>query len=163
MAITALELRKRAKNNYTQMQDILNSATETLSAEEEQRFEKLDKEMESLLAQAKKIEDFEKKKLEEEEAMEIHDRNKKPNELTAEQKKEAEAITMREYLRTGSVPEELKGFMKKAKAEAGDSDQLAAELKKLGISRAAQQSTADAAGGYTIPEGFQAEIDKGVK
>jgi len=163
MAVTALELRKRAKNNYTQMQDILNSATETLSAEEEQRFEKLDKEMESLLAQAKKIEDFEKKKLEEEEAMEIHDRNKKPNELTAEQKKEAEVITMREYLRTGSVPEELKGFMKKAKAEAGDSDQLAAELKKLGINRAAQQSTSDAAGGYTIPEGFQAELDSAVK
>jgi HK97 family phage major capsid protein len=119
--------------------------------------------MESLLAQAKKIEDFEKKQFEEEESMEIHDRNKKPGELTAEQKKKAGDLAMREYLSTGNVSQELREFMPKAKADKDDVQRINAELKALGINRAAQQSTSDSAGGYTIPEGFQAELDRGVK
>lgn len=163
MSLKSQELRKRARNLYTQANDILSSATDAMDKEQEQRFDSLHAEMESLLKQAEKIENFEKKQFEEEEAHEIHDRNKKPHELTAEQKKAAENLAMKEYLRTGTVPQELREFMKPAKAEADDKGRIDAELKALGITRAAQQSTTDSAGGYTIPEGFQAELDRGVK
>lgn len=163
MSLKSQELKKKARNLYSQAEDILNRATDKLDAEQEKQYDALMDEMNDYLRQAKKLEEREKIELEQEEAHDIHDRNKPAGELTLEQKQKAEGIAMREYLMTGRVSPELQRFMPKAAAEKDDASKIDAELKALGITRAAQQSTADAAGGYTIPEGFQAELDRAVK
>lgn len=163
MSLKSQELKKKARNLYSQAEDILNKATEKMDAEQEKQYDALIDEMNDCLRQAKKIEDLEKLELEKEEADEIHDRTKAPKELTAEEKRKAEGIAMREYLMTGRVSPELQQFMSRAKPDKEDGSTINAELKAIGIIRAAQQSTADGAGGYTIPEGFQAELDRAVK
>jgi HK97 family phage major capsid protein len=159
----SLELKRKAGQIATEMLDLRNQANGNWTEEQTVRFDKLDKEYEGLLAAAQREDRIEQITNEEiEESREI-EKSLKPGDLSPEKKKEAEALAMREYLATGQVPVELKGFMRKAKAEDDDNSRINAEFKKLGITRAAQQSTTDAAGGYTIPDGFQAELDRGIK
>lgn len=156
------ELRKKAEGLFRNMKDLYSK--DTLTAEDDAKFDGWDKEYESLMKQADRAEKLEKMEVEEaEENKEVVEPASGTRELTPEKKAKAENLAMREYLRTGTVPQELRAFMKSAKPEADDQNQIEAELKAIGITRAAQQSTSDSAGGYTIPEGFQAELDKGVK
>jgi HK97 family phage major capsid protein len=64
---------------------------------------------------------------------------------------------------TGNVSQELREFMKPAKGEKDDNKMIDNEFKRLGLTRAAQQSTTDGSGGYTIPTGFQAELEIAMK
>lgn len=159
----SLELKRKAGQIAKEMLDLRNQANGNWTDEQSIRFDKLDKDYEKLMADAAKedrIEAITKDEIEESRAIE---QTLKPGDLSPEKKKEAEALAMREYLRTGKVPAELHSFMKPARAEEGDDKRITAELKALGITRTAVQSTTDAAGGHTIPDGFQAELDRGVK
>lgn len=159
----SLELKRKAGQIAKEMIALKNEANGNWTPEQDVRFDKLDKEYEALLkdaAREDRIEAISKEEIEESRAIE---KTLKTGDLDPEKRKKAEALAMAEYLRTGSVPAELREFMKPAKAEADDKGRIDAELKSLGIQRAAQQSTSDAAGGYTFGDGFQAELDKGVK
>lgn len=142
--------------------EILDAATDTLTQEQEQEFDNLHDEEQRLMRQAGKIEEAEKRELEQEQADEVHDSTKKKKEHTAEQKRELEKIALREFLATGAVSPELRSFMKPAKADKDDASWIDRELNQFGIVRAAQQSTTDGSGGYTIPQGFQAELERAV-
>lgn len=166
MAIKAKDLRHKAGQLATRQKEILDQATDKLTPDQEKEFDSLHGEEQGLLRQAKKIEDREKSQSEQEHADEVHDTFKKKTEFTAEETRTAERLALQQFLLHGEVPEELRQFMSPARKEKDYSEegaQLNAELKKIGIHRTAQQSTTAAAGGYTIPEGFQAELDRGVK
>lgn len=159
----SLELKRKAGQIAKEMLDLRNQANGNWTKEQEERFDKLDTDYEALVAAAAredKIEQITKEEIEE--SRQIEDKWK-PGDLSPEKKKEAESLAMREYLRTGKVPAELMSFMKPAKAEKDDNDRISQELKSLGITRANVQSTSDSLGGHTIPDGFQAELDRGVK
>lgn len=159
----SLELKRKAGQTAKEMIAVRDEANGNWTPELEERFKKLDGEYERLMNAATLEERAEQiSKVEVEEAKHV-EKTLKPGDLDPEKKKAAENLAMREYLRTGSVPMELRDFMKPAKAEADDNKRIAEELKAIGITRAAQQSTTDGAGGYTIPQGFQAELDRGVK
>lgn len=83
--------------------------------------------------------------------------------LSAEEKLKAEDIALRSYLKTGSVPAEVRALMPSAKAEKDDNDMINTALKEIGIERMATQTTTTSGGGYLIPRGFQAELEKAVK
>src|SRR5690606_4904209 len=74
--------------------------------------------------------------------------------------KEKSNLALKEYILTGGVSHELRGYLKQSKAENDDRRLIDAEFKRLGLSRAAQQSTTDGSGGSTIPQGFQAELER---
>jgi HK97 family phage major capsid protein len=67
-------------------------------------------------------------------------------------KRGCENIAVAQFLKTGSVPEELRSLMRPS-FERDDARYI----------RAAVQSTTGASGGYTIPEGFQGELEKAIK
>jgi HK97 family phage major capsid protein len=161
--IKAKDLRHKAGQLAARQKAILEAAVEKMTPDQEKEFDTLHDEEQILIKQAKKIEMTEAAQLESEHADEVHDSNKKKTEFTAEEKKSAERIAMQQFLLTGSVPQELRQFMAPAQADKDDNKQLDAELKKLGITRTAQQSTTSSAGGYTIPEGFQAELERATK
>lgn len=163
MAIKAKDLRHKAGKLAAEQKSILEAATDTLTPEQEKRFDELHAEEQVLLKQAKKIEDFEAIDREEIETATEVERSAKQGDLTPEKKREAEDLAMREYLRTGSIPEPLKPFMKAAKAESNDNKMIEESMRKLGLVRTAQQSTTAAAGGYTIPQGFMSELEKALK
>jgi HK97 family phage major capsid protein len=144
-----IALRDEAAGNWTKEQD--------------ERFKKLDTDYERLIADAAKEDRIEAISKEEIEEARVIEKTLKSGDLDPEKRKAAETLAMREYLRTGTVPAELREFMKPAKAEADDKGRIDAELKALGITRANVQSTSDTLGGHTIPDGFQAELDRGVK
>ena len=152
------ELRKQAEQVYISMKDLY--AKETLSADEEKKWEELDTKYESLMAQAKKAEAFEKKEIQDEPGAEV-----KPvkTEFSAEETQKAEGLAMRAFLSRGHVPKELHKFMPPTAPEKDDNDLISAELKKMGIELAATQTTTTTGGGYTIPRGFQAELEKALK
>lgn len=159
----SLELKRKAGQIAKEMIAVREEANGNWTQEQKERFDKLDNDYERLLQEAKiedRIEAISKEEIEESRVIE---KSLKAGDLDPEKRKAAEILAMKEYLRTGSVPSELRDFMQKAQAEKDDNGRINAELKAIGITRAAQQSTTDAAGGYTIPQGFQAELDKGVK
>lgn len=162
MAIKARDLRHKAGKLAAQQKDILDQASERLTPEQEKRFDELHNEEQELIRQAKKIEAIEAVDNEEIEHAREVEKTLKAGDLSPEKKKEAENLALREYLRTGSVPVELSPFLKAAKTENDDSKYLNEEYRKIGITRVAQSTTV-AAGGYTIPQGFQAELEKATK
>jgi HK97 family phage major capsid protein len=155
------ELKKQAEKIYRDIKDLY--AKEKTTPEDDAKFDEWNTEYDSLMGRAKKLEDFEKKEVEEAQQVATIEKTLKAGDIDPEKRKAAESLAMREYLRTGTVPSELREFMKPAKAESDDKGRIDAELKSLGITRANVQSTTDSLGGHTIPDGFQAELDKGVK
>lgn len=164
MAIKAKDLRFKAGQLATRQKEILSKATELLTADEEKEFDKLHDEEQILLRQAKKIEDNETVDAEELAKAQDVEKTLKAGDLSPEKKKEAEVLALKSYLINGQVPEELEGLMRKSPKENDDRSMINEELKKLGIKLAANsQSTTDGSGGYTIPQGFQAELEKALK
>lgn len=162
MAITAKELRNRAGKLAKEQQDILAEVTEKLSKEQEEKFDALHDEQMLLERQANKIEAAEKAAIIEEDFVEVPAMNVKKNELSKEDKVEVENLAMKTYLLTGVVPQELHAFMKPSAKEQDDNKMIKEELAKYNIKFAATQTTTTTGGGYTIPRGFQAELEKGL-
>jgi HK97 family phage major capsid protein len=163
MAIKAKDLRHKAGQLAKRQAEILEKAVDQLTPEQETEFDTLHEEEQTLLKQAKKIEAVEQINHEEEESAKEVEKILQPGDLAPEKKKEAEVLAMKSYLLTGEVPEELRTFMKKTGKESDDRSMITSELKKLGLVRANQQSTTDGSGGYTIPQGFQYELEKAMK
>lgn len=152
------ELRKKAERLYREAQEIYKK--DTITPEEDKKFDEFNTEFDSLMAQAKKFEDFEKKEIEEAEEHREIEKTLKKGDLTPEQRKEAENLALKEYVLTGSVSQELRKYMAPAKAEKDDKSMIDAEYKALGLTRTATQNTSDGSGGYTISTGFQKELEK---
>lgn len=152
------ELKKKAEALYRNIKDLYSK--DNLTAEDNQKFDEWNKEFDSLMAQAKKFEDFEKKEIEEAAERTEVEKNLKPGDMTPEKQREVLNIALKEYYLKGSISPEARGLFQRAKAEMDDKDFIAKEYEKAGITRAAQQSTTDGSGGYTIPQGFQAELEK---
>lgn len=159
----SLELKRKAGQIAKEMIALRNEANGNWTKEQDERFAKLDTDYESLVKAAEREDRIEQISKEEIEESRVIEKTLKAGDLDPEKRKKAESIAMREYLATGTVPAELREFMKPAKAEKDDNDRINAELKSLGITRANVQSTSDTLGGHTIPDGFQAELDRGVK
>lgn len=149
------------------MQEILASATESLSAEQENEFDALDTEAEKYLRQAEKLEKMESREIQEEAetAQELSSQktNKSIKDLNQEQLAKLEDIAMRTYLKTGVVPMELRSVMAPAAAEKDDNSMIQSALKEMGLESFATQTTTTTGGGYTIARGFRAELEKAVK
>ena len=158
MAKKSQELRQKAKTLYTNMKDLYGK--ETLTAEDDVKFDDWNKEYEKLMADANKFEAFELKEIEESNENREIEKGLKKGDLTPEKRKECENLALKEYVLTGSVSPELRSFMAPAKGEKDDNKMIDAAYKELGITRAAQQSTSDGSGGYTIATGFQRELEK---
>lgn len=152
------ELKKQAEKLYREIKVIYEK--ETTTPEEDAKFDQWNKEFDSLMAKAKTAEDFEKKEIEEAEEHKEVEKNLKKGELSPEKQKEAFNVALKEYYLKGTISGEAGDMFKRAKAEKDDKDFIAREYEKLGLTRAAQQSTTDGSGGYTIPQGFQAELEK---
>lgn len=164
MAIKAKELRHKAKQNQARMKEILETSSEKMTPDQDQEFDRLDKEAEELIRQAEKIERIEKLELEENPGDEISStqRGKSIDQLKPEEKKKAEDLAMRQYLKTGIVAPELRTLMTPAQAEKDDNSMIQKALKDLGIETRATQTTTTTGGGYLIPRGFQAELEKAI-
>jgi HK97 family phage major capsid protein len=154
------ELRKQAEEKYRHIKDLY--AKETLTAEDSKKFDEWNTEFDSLMAQAKKFEDFEKKQIEENEENREIEKNLKKGDLSPEQRKEYENLALKEFVMTGSVSRDLQNYMSPAKKEKDDDSMIDAEYRRLGLVRANVQSTTDGKGGYTIATGFQRELEKGM-
>ena len=165
MAIKAKDLRHKAKQYQSRMTELLNSSAESLSAEQEQEFDKLDAEAEKLLKQAEKIEKMESREIQEsaDSAESLSSQPKSIDNLKPEEMAKAEDLAMRSYLKTGIVPVQLRSIMQPLAAEMDDKSMINRELAKLGLESLATQTTTTTAGGYTIPRGFMAELEKAIK
>jgi HK97 family phage major capsid protein len=164
MAIKAKELRQKAGKIHKEMNDILTKSTDKMSEEDNAQWEKLDKEYDILMKQANTIEKHEKREIEEDESDEIRQpKTKKLDDLKPEEKSKLEDLAMRSYLKSGVVPSELRTLMAPAAAEKDDNEMIERSLKEMGIEVRATQTTTTTGGGYTIPRGFQSELEKAVK
>lgn len=155
------ELRQKAKGLYENIRDLYGK--ENLTKEDDEKFDKWNAEYEELMARAAKLEKFELAEIEEAETVREVEKTLKKGDPTPEKRRELENLAFKEYVMTGRVSPELHPYFAPAKAERDDKDMVNAEFKRLGITRAAQQSTTDGSGGYTIPTGFQAELEKAMK
>jgi HK97 family phage major capsid protein len=161
MAITSKELRNKAGKLQKEQQDILDAVVEKLSKEQEDKFDTLHDEQQALLRQADKIEKAEKMAIEEDSATDITTNLPgKKHEMSKEDEGEVENIAIKSYLLSGAVPRELQSFMKPAAKEKDDNDMIRDAAAKFGINMAAVQTTTTTGGGYTIPRGFQRELEK---
>lgn len=164
MAIKAKDLRFKAGQHATRQKEILAKASDMLTPDEEKEFDSLHDQEQILLKQAKKIEEREKIDAEDVELSREVEKTLRPGELTPDKKKAVEEIALKAYLLTGNVPEELRSIMRPAAKENDDRSMISAELKKLGFEGlTAQQNTGTGSGGYTIPIGFQAELEIAMK
>jgi HK97 family phage major capsid protein len=161
MAITKNDLRHKAKQNQAKMQELLKGEG-ALTPDQEKEFDALDKDAEMWLAQADKIEKMEKREIADDGGEELRATKKGINDLKPEQKAKAEELAMRSYLSTGTVPQELQALMPAAAKEKDDGDMIKSALKEIGIESMATQTTTTTGGGYTIPRGFQAELEKAI-
>jgi HK97 family phage major capsid protein len=151
------ELRKKAEDLYRNIKALYEKDETT--AEDDAKFEQWNKEFDELMEKAAKYEAFEKKQIEEERADEVHDNLKSKEEPTAEKKREILNVALKEFYLRGRISPEARSMFQFAKHEKDDQDFIAREYERLGV-RAAQQTTSDGSGGYTIPLGFQAELEK---
>lgn len=158
MAKKSQECRKKAETLYRNIKALYDK--ETLTEEDNKKFDEFNTEYDKLMADAEKFEAFELKEIEESQESKEIEKTLKKGDPTPEKRKEMENLAMKEYILTGSVSPELRSIMPAAKKEKDDNDMINAEYKRLGLTRAAQQSTTDGSGGYTIPTGFQAELEK---
>lgn len=154
------ELKKKAEALYRNIKDLYSK--DTLTEDDNKKFDEWNTEFDSLMAQAKKYEDFEKKEIEESQENREIEKTLKKGDLTPEKRKEFENLALKEFVLTGSVSRELQTYMSPAKKEADDESMIDAEYKRLGVTRANVQSTTDGKGGYTIATGFQRELEKGM-
>jgi HK97 family phage major capsid protein len=152
------ELKKKAEALYRNIKDLY--AKETTTPEDNAKFDEWNTQYDSLMAQAKKYEDFEKKEIEESEENREIEKTLKKGDITPEKRKELENLALKEFVLTGSVSQELRSYMAPAKAEKEDNSMIADEYRKLGLTRVNTQSTSDGSGGYTIALGFQRELEK---
>jgi HK97 family phage major capsid protein len=162
MAIKAKELRNEAKKLQARMQEILSGSEKSLTPDQEKEFDQLDADAEAKLRQAEKIEKMEKREIADDPGDDIPDGKNSNQKLSLEETKQREDLAMRSFLATGSVPNELRSFMNVANPEKDDNTFIEKALRDLGIETKAQ-STTTTGGGYTIPRGFQAELEKAVK
>jgi HK97 family phage major capsid protein len=158
MAKKSQELRKKAETLYRNIKDLY--AKETLTEEDNKKFDEWNTDYDKLMADAKKFETFEMKEIEESNENREIEKTLKRGDESPEKVKELSNLAFKEYLMTGSVSPELQRFMKPSKGDKDDNKHIDAEFKRLGLTRAAQQSTSDGSGGYTIPTGFQAELER---
>lgn len=168
MALKAKELRQKAKEKQAEMETLLKSSTDTMSKDDEAKFDALDTEAESLLRQAAKIEKMEQREIADdndtaEDLTKGSGKGKTIDQLKPEEKAKAEDLAMRSYLRHGDVPQELRALMPSAQAEKDDNSMIEKALKEMGIESRATQTTTTTGGGYTIPRGFQSELEKALK
>jgi len=164
MAITEKELRYKAKQNQHRMKEILDNSAQELTPDQEKEFDSLDKDAERFLSQADKIRRMNEREVSEDGGENIEvPQGKSLDKLSNDERAKVEELAMRSYLKTGQVPQELKGIMSLAQAEKDDNGMIQKALKDLGISTRATQDTSSSAGGYTIPRGFQAELEKALK
>jgi HK97 family phage major capsid protein len=134
---------------------------EKLSKEEDEKFDKAHKETEEFLAQADKLEKLEKMSIDVDTDEPVQTTIKK--EFSKEETEKVEKLALTQYLSKGTVPRELHKFMAPAVADKSDNDTIQTELRKIGIELAATQTTTTTGGGYTIPRGFQAELEKALR
>jgi HK97 family phage major capsid protein len=152
------ELKKQAEALYRNIKDLY--AKEKTTPEDDAKFDQWNTEYDALMARAQKLEDFEKKEIEESNENREIEKNLKKGDLSPEQRKEYENLALKEYVLKGSVSPELTKYMSPAKREDDDKSMIDAEFKRLGITRANVQSTTDGKGGYTIATGFQRDLEK---
>jgi HK97 family phage major capsid protein len=152
------ELKKKAEALYRNIKDLY--AKETTTPEDDAKFDEWNKEYDSLMKKALAAEDFEKKEILDAAEHNEVEKNLKPGAMSPEKQREAFNVALKEYYLKGTISGEARDLFKRAKAEADDKDFITREYEKLGMTRAAQQSTTDGSGGYTIPQGFQAELEK---
>lgn len=163
MAIEAKELRNKAKKNQARMKEILETSAESLNSDQEKEFDALDADAERWMKQADKIEKMERMAIDTEESEPIQNpKSKSIDKMSSEERKQVEDLAMRSFLSTGSVPNELRSLMPAAVAEKDDSKFIERALNDMGIHTKAQ-TTSTTGGGYLIPRGFQAELEKAVK
>lgn len=162
MAITEKELRYKAKQNQHKMKEILDNSAQELTPDQEKEFDALDKDAEKFLAQADKIRRMNEREVSDGGEEINQPQGKSIDKMSAEERSKVEDIAMRSFLSTGSVPSELKSVMSAAAAEKDDSKFIEKALNDLGIHTKAQTTTTTG-GGYLIPRGFQAELEKAVK
>ncbi len=153
------ELKKKAEALYRNIKDLY--AKETTTPEDDAKFDEWNKEYDSLMAKAKAAEDFEKKEIVEAEEVREVEQTLKPGDKAPDPEKERQIlnIALKEYYLNGVISPEARGLFEPAKAEKDDRDFIAREYAKLGL-RVNTQSTSTGSGGYTIPRGFQAELEK---
>jgi HK97 family phage major capsid protein len=155
------ELRKQAEGLYRNIKDLYTKKETT--QEDDQKFEQWNKEYDELIARANQFEAFELKEIQESEQVREAETQFTKGDVKPEDKKKFEALAMKEYLLTGTVSPQLRAYMAPAKKENDDNKMIDAEYKRLGLVRAAQQSTTDGSGGYTIPQGFSNELEIAMK
>src|SRR5688572_13736172 len=95
------ELKKKAEATYRNIKDLYSK--EVLTEEDNTKFDAWNKEYDSLMAQAKKFEDFEKKEIEEAEASEEIKTNLKKGELTPEKQREVFNVALKEFYLKGTI------------------------------------------------------------
>lgn len=164
MAIKAKELRNKAKQNQSRMQEILEGSAEKMTPDMEKEFDALDIDAEAWIRQADKIEKMEMREIVDGDNTDIEPivkKKKTVNDLSTEERAKAEDLAMRSYLKTGSVPKELETLMPATKAEDDDKNYINKSLADLGMETRAQSVTTTG-GGYLIPRGFQSELERAI-
>src|SRR5687767_1286177 len=121
------ETRKKAEALYRNIKD-LYSKTE-LSTEDSAQFDVWNKEYDSLMSQAEKFESFEKKEIEESVENREIEKTLKKGDVSPEKRKDLENLAMKEYMLTGSVSPDLRGYMAPAKKEDDDKRMIDSEFK----------------------------------
>ena len=165
MALKSNELRREAGNIGKEMLDLQKQAESNKgewTQEQADKFDSLGDLRDQKLKAAEREERAEKIAIESNEFMDAQTASYKHGDIAPEKKKDAEMLAIKSYLKYGVVPDELQGVMKPS-SETDDKNFIQKEMDKLGITRAAQQSTSVASGGYTIPAGFQAELEVAVQ
>jgi HK97 family phage major capsid protein len=155
------ELKKKAEGLYRNIKALYEKAETT--AEDDAKFDQWNTEYESIMAQAARAEKFELMEIEEAQETREIEKTLTKGSKSPQEMKDLENLALKEYVLTGRVSEGLRHIMSPAKKENDDKSMIDAEYKRLGLTRAAQQSTSDGSGGYTIPQGFQAELEKAMK
>lgn len=156
MASKSQELKQKAESLYRNMKDLMGKSD--LTKEDDVKFDQWNTEYEDLMGRAAKFEKIEKLEVEQAASDEVENLTKKKGEMTVEKQREVLNVALKEYYIRGKISDEAKSILKPAAAENDDKDLINKEYQRLGL-RAAQQSTTDGSGGYTIPQGFQAELE----
>lgn len=152
------ELKKKAEALYRNIKDLY--AKDVTTPEDDVKFEEWNKEYDSLMARAKAAEDFEKKEIVDAEEHREIEKTLKKGDMSPEKQRDVLNIALKEYYLKGIISPEARSIFTPAKAEKDDNDFITKAYADLGLTRAAQQSTSDGSGGYTIPQGFQAELER---
>jgi HK97 family phage major capsid protein len=138
MKLNSKELREKAERTVREMQAILDKKG-PLTLEEEQRFDELSDEHDVYSIGRRRVE----KARELEEELRGVDINDPIAKLSPIQRRKVEQLSLAAYLKDGGLAKELHSIMSPV--------------------RMAEQGTSGSSGGYTIPLGFQNELEKAVR